>query len=69
MKMGNIVSPWRYDATACQALQSAKLRYLATLYYPLRVLPWILEGGSGYTSAMGLSINPGVDTMGSRSIE
>jgi hypothetical protein len=33
MKMGNIVSPWRYDAAACRAIQSAMLRAPAILYY------------------------------------
>jgi hypothetical protein len=49
MKMGTTPSPWRYDAAACRALQSAKLRYPATLHYPSRVLPSILEGGAPVT--------------------
>jgi hypothetical protein len=34
MKMGTIVSPWRYDAAARYALQSANLRRPAILHYP-----------------------------------
>jgi len=33
MKIGTIASPWRYDAAARSALQSAKLRLLAILRY------------------------------------
>jgi len=33
MKMGNIASPWRYDAGACYAFQSASLRPAAILRY------------------------------------
>jgi hypothetical protein len=33
MKTGTIVSPWRYDAAARHALQSASLRRLAILRY------------------------------------
>ena len=33
MKMGNIVSPWRYDAAACCAIQLASLRPAAMLHY------------------------------------
>jgi hypothetical protein len=33
MKMGTIVSPWRYDAAAHYALQSASLRRPAILRY------------------------------------
>jgi hypothetical protein len=36
MKMGTIVSLWRYDAVACQALQSANLRFATILCYALR---------------------------------
>ena len=37
MKMGNILSPWRYDALANQALQSANLRLPTILRYASRV--------------------------------
>jgi hypothetical protein len=33
MKMGTTVSPWRYDAAAWCAIQSAMLRAPAILYY------------------------------------
>jgi hypothetical protein len=33
MKMGNILSLWRYDATAGHALQLAKLRCASILRY------------------------------------
>jgi len=33
MKMGNIASPWRYDAALGDALQSASLRLGAILHY------------------------------------
>jgi hypothetical protein len=33
MKMGNIASPWRYDAAAHHTLQSASLRPAAILHY------------------------------------
>jgi hypothetical protein len=35
MKMGTIASPWRYDAAARPALQSANLRRPAILHYAL----------------------------------
>jgi hypothetical protein len=34
-KMGNIASPWRYDAEACSSLQSSRLRRPAMLHYLL----------------------------------
>jgi hypothetical protein len=33
MKMGTIISPWRYDAAARDALQSTNLRQPAILHY------------------------------------
>lgn len=33
MKMGNTLSPWRYDAAARVALQSASLRCCAIYHY------------------------------------
>jgi len=33
MKMGTTASPWRYDAAACYAAPSAKLRRRAILHY------------------------------------
>jgi hypothetical protein len=33
MKMGTIVSPWRYDSAAHHALQSVNLRRSAILHY------------------------------------
>ncbi len=33
MKMGNIVSPWRYDAGACCTLQSTKLRWTTIWHF------------------------------------
>jgi hypothetical protein len=42
MKMGTTVSPWRYDAAACRAIQSAMLRAPAILYYaPCAVPSWV----------------------------
>jgi hypothetical protein len=38
MKMGTIVSPWRYDAAAGCALQSANLRRPAILHYASRAI-------------------------------
>src|SRR6266481_9377960 len=32
-KMGNIVSPWRYDAGACCTLQSTKLRWTTIWHF------------------------------------
>ncbi len=33
MKMGNTLSPWRFDANACCALRSSNLRWLASSRY------------------------------------
>jgi hypothetical protein len=65
MKMGTIASPWRYDAAARHALQSANLRRPAILRYDswAAVFP-ISAGWSGYPSIAALSINPGIDVMG-----
>ena len=42
MKMGTARSPFPYEAAACHALQSARLRYPTTLHYASRALPSIL---------------------------
>jgi hypothetical protein len=33
MKLGNIASPWRYDAEAFSSLQSSRLRRPAMLHF------------------------------------
>ncbi len=33
MKMGTIVSPWRYDAGTCSALRSSKLRCVTIAHF------------------------------------
>jgi hypothetical protein len=67
MKMGTTCSPWRYDAAANQALQSANLRRLEILRYATwaAVFP-IFAGWSGYPSIAALSINPWVDEVGEK---
>jgi len=48
MKMGTTASPWRYDAAARHALQSAKLRLPATLHYASWAAAFMVsEGGPG----------------------
>jgi hypothetical protein len=41
MKMGTTCSPWRYDAAACCAIQSAMLRAPSILYCPCAVPSWV----------------------------
>jgi signal transduction histidine kinase len=55
MKMSNIRSPWRYDAGACCALRSSKLRF------PLRFR-------GGFTSATGPSIDAMNNVDGTREL-
>jgi hypothetical protein len=65
MKMGNIVSPWRYDAVARHALQWAKLRRTAILRYASRAAVYpISPAWSGYPSFAAAPTNPGIDVMG-----
>ena len=65
MKMGTIRSPWRYDAAARHALQSASLRRPAILHYASGAAAFLdFEEWSGYPSIAALSINPGIDVMG-----
>jgi hypothetical protein len=45
MKMGIILSLCPYDAAACYASQSAKLRYPTTLHYASRALATISRAG------------------------
>jgi hypothetical protein len=65
MKMGTTRSPFPY-AAARHALQSARLRYPATLHYASRALPSILGGSSACPSITALSINAGTDVMGTK---
>ena len=59
MKMGNIVSPWRYDVGACHALQSVSLCQPANFCYAswAAVFP-ISEGGPVNPSIAAMPINP-----------
>src|SRR5262249_23253696 len=60
MKMGTIASPWRYDAAARHALQSATTCDLAP---HILGLPSFAEW-SAYPSIAPLSIRSGIDMMG-----
>jgi hypothetical protein len=65
MKMGTIVSPWRYDAAVVHALQIGKSATLCD-FSPRLVgggLP-DFAGWSGYPSIAAFLINPGIDAMG-----
>jgi hypothetical protein len=57
MKMGTIVSPWRYDAIADDALRPTNLRWPAIFRY----VSW---AAVFRVSIAGLSINLGIDVMG-----
>jgi hypothetical protein len=56
MKMGTIVSPWRYDAAAGDAIRPDNPRPAAILRYA----SWLAASRwwSGYASTPALSINP-----------
>ena len=64
MKMGTTASPWRYDAAARHALQSANLRRPAILRYATWEAASRFRGMSGYASIAVLSVDPGIDAMG-----
>src|SRR5262245_11812041 len=49
MKMGTTSSPWRYDAAADQALQSANLRGLAISHYASSAAAFPISQGDPVT--------------------
>jgi hypothetical protein len=48
MKMGNTRSPWRYDAGACNALQSVILRRATKLRYASHAAVFPVSQGLSY---------------------
>src|SRR5262249_35207362 len=64
MKMGTIVSPWRYDAAAAQAIRPDNLRGTSILRYAARPAFSRFCGWSGYPSIAAISIYQGTGAMG-----
>jgi hypothetical protein len=62
--MGNIVSPWRYEIAAADAIRPDDQRRTAILRYALMggCLPDF--AGGPVTSIAAFLINPGIDAMG-----
>jgi hypothetical protein len=63
MKMGNIVSPRRYGAAACRALQSAKSATICDLALRLMAAVFPISQSVPLPSIAALSINRGIDVM------
>jgi hypothetical protein len=63
MKMGTIVSPWRYDGGTVQAIRPDNLRRTAMLPTPHGRPFSRFRGWSGYPSIAVISINSGNGAM------
>jgi hypothetical protein len=63
MKVGTIVSPWRYDAAARHAPQSVNLRRPAILHYASWAAVFPIRRWSGYLPIAALTIDPEIDVM------
>jgi hypothetical protein len=64
MKMGNIRSPWRYDAVASCALQSANPRQPAILHHASWAAVFPISQGGPVTPIAALTVDPETDLMG-----